>query len=212
MKITSLSMVVVSSLLFVGAALADNSHDADKAVESSLRATLNERHVHFHVHKGIVTLEGRVSTEADRQRLESVVRNTTGVVAVDDKLKVSLPSPGAVGGLPSVPVFTTPLPEIVPTTPVVTAPPPAVIVPGYPKIKVQAFSADDEPTASRIARQLRVDGVPTEGFENVVITVRGGKISLKGSVGTKDAHDDIIAAIQRTPGVTAIYDQMQEES
>lgn len=207
MKITSLS-IIISSLLFAGVGLATDSHEADHALESGLRATLNERHVHVHVHKGIVTLEGRVSTEADRQRLEALVRNTTGVVAVKDELKVSLPSPGAVGGLPSVPVYAAPLPEVAPTTPVVIAPPP-VVIPEYPKIKVQAWTPDDQPTAAKIARQLRVDGVPTEGFDNVVITVRGGKISLKGSVDTQDDHDEIIAAIQRTPGVTAIYDQMQ---
>jgi len=207
MKIKSIS-IVVSSLLFAGAGLASDSHDADHAVESSLRAALNERHVHIHVHKGIVTLEGRVSTEADRQRLEGLVRNTTGVVAVDDKLRVALPSPGAVGGLPSVPVYSEPFPELKPSVPRVSTPAP-VIIPDYPKIKVQAWTEDDQPTASKIARQLREDGVPTEGFENVVITVRGGKISLTGSVDTQDAHDDIIAAIQRTTGVTAIYDRMQ---
>ena len=85
MKTTSLALIVASALC-ASLSSASDTHDADHALESGLRATLNEKHVHIHVHKGIVTLEGRVPTEADRQRLETMVRNTPGVVAVNPQL------------------------------------------------------------------------------------------------------------------------------
>jgi osmotically-inducible protein OsmY len=206
MKTTSLALIVASALC-ASLSSASDTHDADHALESGLRATLNEKHVHIHVHKGIVTLEGRVPTEADRQRLETMVRNTPGVVAVKDELKVNLPSPGAYGTPPSVPVYATPPPEIAPTAPVVTMPAP-VIVPEYPKLKVQAWTDEDQPTANRIARQMRADAVPTAGFDNVVVTARNGTVSVKGSVDSQSEHDAIIAAIQRAGGISSIYDQL----
>jgi osmotically-inducible protein OsmY len=61
-------------------------------LESTLRATLNERHVHIYVHEEIVTVGGEVRTEMDRERIDSLIRNTRGVLAVKDELKVTLPN------------------------------------------------------------------------------------------------------------------------
>ena len=154
-----------------------------------------------------MTLEGKVPTEADRQRLETTVRNTAGVVAVKDELKVTLPSPGSYGAPPSVPVFTAPPPEVTSSAPVITTPAP-VVIPDYPKLKIQAWTVDDQPAANRIARQLRADAVPASGFDNVTIKVRNGIASLKGSVDSQAEHDAIIAAVQRAGSITAIYDEL----
>ena len=207
MRITPVSLVV-SSLLFAGICAYADEHDADHALESGLRATLNQRHVHIHVHHGMVTLEGHVPTEADRERIQSTVRNTAGVVALKDKLKVELPSPGTYGAVPTAPVYMSAPPEVTPGTPLVTLPAP-VIVPDYPKVKVQAWSPEDQPAASTIAQALRTQGVPADGLEDVVITVRGGIISLKGSVDGQEEREALIAAIQRARVGKAIYDQLQ---
>jgi len=212
MKTASL-LTVVSSLLFASACLADDTHELDRGLEGTLRATINERHVQIHVHKGIVTLDGRVPTEAERDKIDSLVRSTPGVVAVKDQLHVSLPSPGVIGGTTTVirstiPVYTAPLPEVAPSVTIVNPPAP-VIIPEYPKIKVQAWSNDDEPTAHRIARQLQADAVPATGLENVTITVRNGNVSLKGLVESHQDRDDLIASLQRAGGFDAIYDQLQ---
>jgi hypothetical protein len=207
MRITPVS-IIVSSLLFVGIYGKADEHDADHALESGLRATLNQRHVHVHVHHGIVTLDGHVPTEADRQRIETMVRNTAGVVALKDKLKVELPSPGTYGVPPTVPVYLTAPPEATPGTDVVTLPAP-VIVPDYPKLRVQAWSPDDQPAASRIARELRTDAVRATGLQDVTITVRNGIISLKGAIDGQDEREALISAIQRAGVGKAIYDQLQ---
>ena len=213
---TALVFTVVSSLLLPAGLLADETHDADRGLESMLRSEITDRHVHIHVHHGIVTVDGHVRTDVDRQRIDALVRNTTGVVALKDELKVDLPSPGTYGAAPagvaiapgSVPVYTGPLPDLVPAAPVVTSPAP-VIIPEFPKIKVQAWSPQDVPMAHRIAEQLRADAVPTTGVENVRIVVRDGNVSLKGDLDTHRDRDALISSVQRVTGVTAIYDQLQ---
>jgi hypothetical protein len=211
---TALVLTVASSLLLPWVSAASDTHDADRGLESNLRTELNDKHVHVHVHRGIVTIDGKVRTEADRERIESIIRNTVGVVAMKDELKVTLPAPGSYGVAPSgvavtpsVPVYAAPFPEVVPPVTVVTAPEP-VVIPDYPKLKVQAWSPDDRPMANRIARQLRADAVPTTGIEDVTIVARGGSVSLKGSVEGHEDRVDIISSIQHVAGVNAIYDQL----
>ena len=211
---TPLVLTVASSLLLPWVSSASETHDADRGLESNLRTELNDKHIHVHVHRGIVTIDGKVRTDADRERIESLVRNTPGVVALKDEVKVTLPSPGAYGVTPagvaaasSVPVYAAPLPELVPSVPVVSSPAP-VVIPDYPKLKVQAWSRGDEPLANRVAQQLRADAVPTTGIRDVTVVVRGGNVSLKGAVDSHEDRDDIISSIQRSPGVSAIYDQL----
>ena len=214
MKI-ALVFTVVSSLLVPAGLMADDTHDADRGLESMLRSEITDRHVHIHVHHGIVTVDGKVRTDIDRQRIDSLVRNTTGVVALKDELKVELPSPGVYGAAPAgvtiapgtVPVYTRPLPDLVPAAPVVTPPAP-VIIPEFPKIKVQAWRPQDEPMAHRIAEQLRADAVPTAGIQNVTMVVRDGNVSLKGDLDSHRDRDALISSLQRVNGVMAIYDQL----
>ena len=87
MKIQSI-LAIVSSLLVANIGAGSELHKSDRALETNLRQALNQRHVHIEVHDGIVTIEGEVRTEQDRQTIDSVVRNTAGVAAVKDKLKV----------------------------------------------------------------------------------------------------------------------------
>jgi hypothetical protein len=202
-------LTVVSSLLFASVCSASGSHDADRGIEGSLRATLNDKHVHVHVKHGVVKLNGEVRTAEERARIESLVRHTSGVVALKDELKVTSPSPGLNPEYPpGVPVYTAPAPEVVPGTPIVTAPAP-VVIPEYPKLKVRAWTVDDEPIADQIAHQLRNDAVPVNGLENVDITVRNRNVSLVGVVDTQSAHDALIASLQRVSGTRAIYDQLR---
>lgn len=212
---TASTLIVISSLLLANVTIASERHDADKAIETNLRATLDQRHVHVHVHAGIVTLEGHVRTEADRQSIDSLVRGTPGVAAVKDMLKVALPSPGDVVAAPTyrttttIPVYVTPPPgEVITPAPVVTLPAP-VVVPEYPRLKVQAYTSEDQTMADRIARQLAIDDVPTAGIGQVTITVRNRIVSLQGDVESHDDHDALVDSIQHAGGMKAIYDQLQ---
>lgn len=211
---TAFVITVASSLLLPGIGIASDTHDADRGLESNLRTELTDKHVHVHVHEGIVTLDGKVPTETDRQRIESTVRSTPGVVALKDDLKVTLPTPGVYGVPPAVPVYRAPLPMVVAPAPVVTQPapvvtqPPALIVPDFPRLKVQPWSIEDQPLAGRIAQQLRADAVPTAGIRSVTIIARNGNVSLQGQVESHADRDELIASLQRAGGINAIYDQL----
>jgi hypothetical protein len=148
MKLASLLTIIVS--LSVGTLYADNDRqESDRGVEGTLRSTISDRHVHIHVHHGVVTLDGKVRTEADRQRIEQIVRDTAGVVAVKDKLKVTLPTTGEFGPTPAqVPVQpgterVVPQPSTTVTVPApaaVTVPPPAAVTVPAPAVTVPAPS------------------------------------------------------------------------
>jgi osmotically-inducible protein OsmY len=93
---------------------------------------------------------------------------------------------------------------------VVTAPPAPVVIPDFPKLKVQATTAEDEPAATRIAAQLRAAAIPmTSPDEHVTVTVTGGRVSLQGVVASQEEHNALIAAVQQAGGISAIYDRLQ---
>ena len=214
MKTASL-LFIASTLLSGSVALGSASHDFDKGLESTLRATLNDRHVHVHVKQGIVSLDGRVPTETDRERVEAIVRRTDGVVAVKDNLQVTLPSPASVPVARVAPVTTVTVPVYTTAAPVIIAPsgalssPAPLVLPDYPRVTVQAWSVGDEPAAERIAHELQRGGRPLTVIDNVNVTVQGGVVSLKGKVDTEADRQALLAATQRAGGIRAIYDQLR---
>lgn len=219
MKIRSILAIVSSALLAISATGAEVK-DADKALKINLKQALNQRNVHFDVHEGIVTLEGEVRTEQDRRTIDDLVRSTPGVAAVKNKIKVKFSSPGsstyspsippsAPGTVPmTVPVYTTAPPRVITPVPSVSLPPP-VVVPDYPKLKIQASSEQDLTLANQIARQLRPESFAGSGLDNVTITVRDGTAILQGFTDTRQTHNALITTLQTTRGMTAIYDQLQ---
>ncbi len=212
MKASSV-LTVFSALLLAAGCATPGQHEADKGLEGTLRAQINERHVHVDVDNGVAKLTGHVRTEADRQSIDNLVRHTSGVVAVKDELHVTFPEPGSYGAMPStippatIPVYTTPPPELMPSGRVEALPPP-VVIPDYPKLRVQAWSEADEPAASRIVQQLRAAPIPAAGLGDVTVTVRNGNVSLQGAVDSHDERDALIQAVERAGGVNAIYDQL----
>ncbi len=206
---TASVFTILASLLFAAGCATPGVHEADRGLEGTLRSEINERHVHVDVHHGIVTLEGHVRTAADRDRIEALVRNTSGVVAVKDELRVTFPSPGVYGAYPTttIPVYPGELPA--PTPPVaVLTPPPARVIPEYPKVRVQATTDADQIEADRIVAQLRAAALPLAAEDTVTITVRNGNVSLGGVVQTPEEHGALIEALQHTGGIKAIYDAL----
>src|SRR5438105_2103568 len=72
---------------------------ADTALETEVRADLNRygdlakvaSNVQVYAQDGTVTLTGSVPTDKDRQMIETLVRNTQGVVSVNDQLQLTYP-------------------------------------------------------------------------------------------------------------------------
>src|SRR5215471_706373 len=103
---------------------------ANRALETTVRAEINRYgdlaaatpDVRIHALNGVVTLSGSVPSDRERQMLDDVVRNTSGVVAVNDQLQVPYPPTGVV----TPRVYATPAPVVSSPTPIVVPGPPSV--------------------------------------------------------------------------------------
>lgn len=174
---------------------------ADHALETSLHAQVNQYgdlgagnpNLQIYARNGTVTLSGPVRNERDRQMIDTLVRNTPGVVSVSDQLQVLYPPTGAV----TPPVYSAP----VYPPPVVTAP---VVVP-----RIDAVRVADQPLADRVADELRAEALAPDWLQNVSIRVENGAAYIQGYVATQQQREAIDTAVQRVRGLTAVYDQLQ---
>src|SRR5262245_7103825 len=228
MRITPILGIVSSVLLAIGCSSThrDPRTAADRALEENLRTELKRYgelasvapNIQIYAKDGTVTLTGPVRTEKERDMIEALVRNTTGVVGVNDALRVMYPPTGAypparVYSRPTTPtpVYVVPPVVVSPPAPVVSLAPSGttVLSSAYPGLKVQASTPTDEPIARRVADQFNIDAVSAAWLQNVTITVVNGEAYLQGLVDSLQAHQAIVSAAQRTVGVKTIYDQLQ---
>ena len=92
-----------------------STYDYNRALENSVRAEVNRYgdlaaatpDMRIHARNGVVTLTGTVPSDRERQMLDDVVRNTSGVVAVNDQLQITYPPTGVV----TPRVYSTPAPK-----------------------------------------------------------------------------------------------------
>lgn len=221
MKIPAILAIVTSAFVAINVAADEGDRVLEKSIKTSVKQDLNQKDVHVDVDKGIVTLTGKVRTEAERHTVDELARGTPGVVAVMNKLEVKLPSAANPAYPPStlpsapvttrvtvIPIYTTPPPKVVVAVPEVSLPAP-VIVPDYPKLKIQASSEEDMVLANRIARHFRPERLTASSLEDVTITVRGGYVIVTGFTLSREAHETLIASLQATGGMTAIYDRLE---
>ena len=221
MKIPAILAIVTSAFVAISVAADEGDRALEKSIKTSVKQELNQKDVHVDVDKGIVTLRGEVRTEAERRSVDELARRTPGVVAVMNKLEVKLPSaadptypPSTLPSAPVttrvtvIPIYTTPPPKVVVAVPEVALPAP-VIVPDYPRLKIQASSEDELALANRIARRFRPESLTSSSLEDVTITVRGGYVIVTGFTLSREAHETLIASLQAAGGMTAIYDQLQ---
>ncbi len=184
--------------------------DADRVLENSLRSQLNRYgdlatvtpNLRISAQNGTVTLSGPVPSERERQMIDAMVRNTPGVTALNDQLVVSYPPTGYPQGNlpypPPAPVVTPPLTPINPANP----PPSAGMA-------IQATSAADRVLAQRLTDTVRSDSNLPAAMPGVSVSVTGGAVYLRGTVDNQQQHQALVSDAQRTPGVSAVYDQLQ---
>ena len=223
MKITYLFGLIGSVCLVAGCASPGPTSgqaraEADRALENHIRAELSHYgdlgadspNIQIVARDGTVTLAGPVRSEKNREMMDSLVRNTAGVNAVNDQLLVTYAPTGIESPTqyPPAPVYTTIPAGVNPPSPVVV-PGPAAIPGEYPNPRIRATTSADEPLAHRIVNQLRYDTVPPEWLQGVTVSVTGGNVYLQGLVDNEDQHHAIIASVQHCRGVVAIYDQTQ---
>ena len=181
--------------------------DLDRALETSIRGRLNQygqlgaaaANVMISAQNGTVTLSGPVPSEQDRQMIDALARNTSGVSSVIDQMQPSLAPTGAYGQPPRV--YVTP-PVEVRTPPATTG----VITPG---LRIQPATEGDRFVADTIADAFRSGAIPLSAADNITATVRGRVVYLQGIVTSEGEREAIRSAIEHTTGVSAVYDQLQ---
>jgi osmotically-inducible protein OsmY len=193
----------------------------DRALEQDLRAQLRqygqlapkEQNIQIRANNGQVTLSGPVSSERDQAMIVAMVRNSGGVVAVNDELSVVYPPTGRIEPTPApqvpAPVYATP--PAAPNLPAPPVPAPAnqMITPdGYASFRLMASTDADVTIANHIAERLRTNSVPPEWLYGLTFTVSQGNVYLRGGVDFRDYKQDIISVVQDTQGVQAVYDEM----
>lgn len=181
--------------------------EADRDLENNLRSQLNRYgdlatttpDVHIYAQNGTVTLSGNVPSRREREMIESLVRNQSGVVAVNDQLQVGYTPTGVVNA--PVRVYTTPPDYVVATAP-------AIVYSGNLNLTIQASTLADRNLGQRLVDRLRSDAVLTPLSSNISISVSDGRVYLRGTVDTEEQHLSIVSVVQHTYGVTAVYDQL----
>jgi osmotically-inducible protein OsmY len=181
--------------------------EADRDLEDNIRSQISRYgdlatttpDVHVYCQNGTVTLSGTVPSTRERDMIESLVRNQSGVVAVNDQLQVGYPPTGAVTG----PARVYPAPPNV-----VVTPGPAIVYSGNVNLTVQATTAADRSLGQRIVDRLRADR-SIEPLPSIInASIADGRVYLRGTVDTEAQHLAIVSLVQHTFGVTAVYDQL----
>ncbi len=176
---------------------------ADQTLETSLRAGVNRYgdlananpDLRFYADNGAVTITGPVRNDRERQMIDTLARNTPGVVSVNDQMQVMYPPTGSATPRVYVP------PAPVSPSPVITPPPPGP--------RFEAVTLADQTLANRIENQLYRNAVPVDWLRNVTIRVSNGAAYVQGFVGTQAEREAIDRAVQDVSGVTTVYDQLQ---
>ena len=129
--------------------------------------------------RGHVTLQGEVDTTGDREKALQIAKNTDGVTAVDDELRVHGETPGT------------------PATGTTGAPAPAPGKPtdpdGWITAKIQSKYFLDEDVKGR----------------EIDVSTSNGVVTLRGTVDNDMQHHEAVAIARNTDGVNDVQDYVQ---
>jgi osmotically-inducible protein OsmY len=175
--------------------------ELDRELEDNLRSQLNRYgdlatttpNVQISAQSGTITLTGSVPSQREREMIVSLVRNQSGVVAVNDQLQVGYSPTGIVNG--PARVYTTP-PDYV------------VSYSGNLNCTVQATTLADRNLGRRIVDRLRGDTTLAPPASMISISVSEGRVYLRGTVDTEEQHLSMVSVVQHTYGVNAVYDEL----
>jgi len=187
--------------------------EMDRALEASVGSQLNRygdlsaaaSSIQVAAQDGTVTLAGTVPSERDRQMMEVITRNTSGVVGVNDQLQVAYPPTGTYTSPPQV---YSPAQVYPPPPAPVVSPPQVPVYPAGRNLAVQATTEADRAIAAGISERLRPDATITSLSPGVRITVTEGRAYVQGSVYNEEQRQTIISTVRNTPGVVAVYDEL----
>ena len=184
------------------AATSQITQDSDRMVVNSVRQALNSsptvayasQRININSRNGVVTLNGTVPSEQDRQNIDAIIRSTSGVRSLDDQLQISAQPTGAADT------------RIYTTAPVVanTSAPGNIF-----NLHVQGLNEPDRTLAQRILQELRADTILPSLLPMVNITVADGRVTLDGNVQNEQQRRIIESAVRRATGANTVNDQLQ---
>ncbi len=146
--------------------------------------------VHFICRERRVTIIGFVPDEDDKRKIVAVVKETPGVVDVDDQLQISTGEYGFQSGAPSAP----------------SAPSAAT----QPSVgQDQAYTSSDRNIIVQVRQEVQPIIGNSEPWMPVHFVCRDGILTLVGFVPNERERQQIFEVCQRTPGVVQVVNQLQ---
>jgi len=184
------------------AASSQITEDSDRMVVNSVRQALNNspteayasQRININSRNGMVTVNGTVPSEQDRQNIDAIIRTVSGVRSLDDQLQISQPT-----GAADTRIYS--------TAPVLanTAGAPGNIF----NLHVQGLNEPDRTLAQRILQELRADTILPSLLPMVSITVADGRVTLEGNVQSDQQRATIESAVRRATGGNTVNDLLQ---
>lgn len=189
---------------------------ADRSLEESVRYQINRygqlasvsADVQITCRDGAVSLSGSVPNQRDKEMMEACVRNTSGVLSVDDRLAVIYPPTGTDNQstvyTPAPPAATTYVSPPEPSTTIIAGP---VGVDAL-NVQVQASSDADRDCAQRIIDTVRTDPAFSSQAPTVTVSLNGGRAFIYGTAESRAQRRAIVDAVKRVPGVVDVRDDI----
>lgn len=201
---------------------------ADRSLEESVRYQINRygdlaadtANVQVSCRDGVATLSGSVPNERDKDMMEACVRNTSGVLRVDNQLAIIYPP---TGGQDQNTVYTAPQNAPETTTAYPSEPPPTTTPPPQTttslaagpvavdalNVQVQASTDADRDCAQRIIDAVRSDPAFTSEAPTITVSLNGGRAFIYGTAESRPQRRAIVDAVKRVPGVVEVRDDIR---
>jgi osmotically-inducible protein OsmY len=150
------------------------------------------RSVNISARNGAVTLTGYAPDDQTRKAVDTIVRNTPGVVSVYDQLQIS-PAAGMSG----------------PYSGGSSSPGSGSSGAGASTANTRTSADADRTLAYQIQEQLRTDESVSSAAQNINVSAQKGTITLTGSIPNEQDRQRIHDAVRNAPGVISVNDQTQ---
>jgi osmotically-inducible protein OsmY len=198
-----------------------NQEAADRSLEAGCRRELARYgdlatvapNVQIVARGGVITLNGNVPSERERQMIDACIKNTAGVVTVDDQLRVGYAPTGTYSQ--STTVYEPPRTTVYEPGPTVApAPSSSVVVVTEPtrsydrQVQVITVRDTDRDLGERIADSIRAAAAFPPGDASVTVQVTGGRAEVRGTVEHGSEKHKLLEAVRHTPGVVEVKDHM----
>jgi osmotically-inducible protein OsmY len=142
---------------------------------------------------GTVTLSGSVPGEREKQMIDAMVRNTPGVVSLNNYLRIADPRVDSLA----------PTGRVADSSRLYSSSSGEVF-----NLHVQTQSELDRAMAQRILEELRADTVTGSAAPNVNIYVANGQATLRGTVRSERQRQSIATAVQRAIGPANLRNEL----